>query len=263
LSIKEFRLYYSVWLFSKTNGVKKMGSKSLLAISILFLFSISSVGACAQKKSPAAKATQAAKTSAAKKPALKWRALFDGSTLEGWEHLGPGKFVLENGILRTDGGMGLLWYTKEKFSNSVIRVVYKTDNLASNSGVFIRIADVPKDEWYAVHNGYEVQILDKQDEFHRTGAIYSLSKSTSLPTKPPGQWNTMEIELRGPRVLVRVNGTQVNDFDPAQPAPPKVKEWEPDRKPRAESGYIGLQNHDDYAKDTHVYFKEVSVAPLQ
>ena len=193
-----------------------------------------------------------------------WRQLFNGRDLDGWEHVGPGRFVVEGGLLRADGGMGLLWYTREKFGNCVIRVVYKTDNPASNSGVFVRIADRPKDEWFAVHRGYEVQILDQQDEFHRTGAVYSLSKSTSLPVKPPGEWNTMEITLRGPRIIVTVNGTQVNDFNPSQPVPERTKEWEPERGPRPETGYIGLQNHSDYVRDqeTHVYFKEVSVRKL-
>lgn len=42
-----------------------------------------------------------------------WRPLFDGHTLEGWEHVGPGKFVIEDGLLRTEGGMGLLWYSRK------------------------------------------------------------------------------------------------------------------------------------------------------
>ena len=55
--------------------------------------------------------------------ALEWRPLFDGKTLDGWEHVGPGRFVVENGALRTEGGMGLLWYTREKFGDATIRVV--------------------------------------------------------------------------------------------------------------------------------------------
>jgi hypothetical protein len=172
--------------------------------------------------------------------------------------------VLEDGALRTEGGMGLLWYTRETFGDCVIRVVYKTTNEAANAGVFVRIAEKPKDEWYAVHHGYEVQILDKNDEYHRTGAIYSLSKSTSLPSKGPGEWNTMEITLAGPNVKVRLNGVEVNDFDPSKPVPERTKDWEPERGPRPNAGYIGIQNHDDYVGDapTHVYFKEVSVRKL-
>src|SRR3954468_3170344 len=114
-----------------------------------------------------------------------WRQLFNGRNLDNWQHVGPGKFVVENGELRTESGMGLLWYTREQFGNCRIRVVFKTTSAASNSGVFVRIADRPKDEWFAVHHGYEVQICDSQDEYHRTGAVYSLAKTTSLASKPP------------------------------------------------------------------------------
>jgi hypothetical protein len=194
-----------------------------------------------------------------------WRTLFDGKSLDGWEHVGPGKMVLEDGLSRTQGGMGLLWYTKEKFGNCTIRVVYKTTSTASNSGVFVRIADKPKDEWFAVHHGYEIQICDIAEPFHNTGSVYSLSKATSFPAKPRGEWNTMEITLKGDRILVAVNGETVNDFDPSGPVPERKKDFEPERGPRPEKGYIGLQNHDDYAKgaDTPVYFKEVSVRPLK
>jgi hypothetical protein len=191
-----------------------------------------------------------------------WRQLFNGRDMDGWRHVGPGGFRVENGALVTEGGMGLLWYTREKFGDCVIRVVYKTTSPASNSGVYVRIADRPKDEWFAVHHGYEVQICDKQNEYHRTGAIYSLSKSTKLPTNPPGRWNTLDITLKGDLITVAVNGVNVNTFDPKQPVPERKEEWEPERGPRPRAGYVGIQNHDDYASGEHVYFKEVSVRPL-
>jgi hypothetical protein len=191
-----------------------------------------------------------------------WKPLFDGKSLEGWEHVGPGKMVVENGQIRTVGGMGLLWYTRATLGDCMIRVVYKTTAKSSNSGVFIRIAEKPKDEWYAVHHGYEVQINDGDDAFHRTGAIYSLSKASASPGKI-GEWNTMEITLKGQRVLVTLNGVSVQDFDSeTSKVPPRTKPFEPERGPRPARGYIGLQNHDDYGKGNEVYFKEVSVRPL-
>ena len=223
-----------------------------IALSLMvFVF----VASCAAQKS---------KQQGAMSPKGEWRQLFNGRDTDGWAHLGPGGFVIEDGMLRTEGGMGLLWYTREKFGNSVIRVVYKATHESSNSGVFVRIADKPNDEWFAVHNGYEVQILDAQDDYHRTGAVYSLGKVTGRASKPVGEWNTMEITLDGDRVGVTLNGTKVNDFDPKQPPPERTKEWEPERRPRPSSGYIGLQNHDDYERGTrtYVYFKEVSVRPL-
>jgi 3-keto-disaccharide hydrolase len=191
------------------------------------------------------------------------RQLFNGHDFDGWEHVGPGRFVVEGGLLRSEGGMGLLWYTGQKFGNCRVRVVYKTTSAASNSGVFVRISDRPADEWFAVHHGYEVQICDSQDEYHRTGAIYSLAKSATLASHPPGEWNVMEITLDGPRIHVTLNGAAVTDFDPAQAVPPRTKEFEPERGPRPEAGYLGIQNHDDYATGEHVYFKEISVTSNQ
>lgn len=192
-----------------------------------------------------------------------WRTIFDGKSLDGWEHVGPGKMVLEDGGIRTEGGMGLLWYTKEKFGDCVIRVVYKTGSPRANSGIFVRIADKPKDPWYAVHHGYEVQISDTDDEYHGTGAIYSLSKAMGRPARPSGEWNTMEITLRGQQILVSLNGAEVNDFNSeTTKVPERVKEYEPERGPRPTSGYIGLQNHGDVTENATVFFKEVSVRPL-
>lgn len=192
-----------------------------------------------------------------------WRTIFDGKSLEGWEHVGPGKMVLKNGEMRTEGGMGLLWYTGEKFGDCVIRVVYKTGSRRANSGVFIRIADKPKDPWYAVHHGYEVQISDSDDEYHSTGAIYSLSRATARPSKPSGEWNTMEITLRGQEILISLNGAPVNQFNPeTAKIPERTKDYEPERGPRPSSGYIGLQNHGDVTGNAEVLFKEVSVRPL-
>lgn len=195
------------------------------------------------------------------KPAA-FRPIFNGKTLDGWEHVGPGSMVVEDGIIHTKGGMGLLWYTKEKLGNSTIRVVYKTTSKDSNSGVFIRVAEKPKDEWYAVHHGYEVQICDGADPYHRTGAVYSMSPATAAPGKV-GEWNTMDITLNGPRVTVVLNGTKVQDFDPDRAEiPARKKDYEPQRGPRPEVGYFGLQNHNDAGKGGEVFFKEVSVKPL-
>jgi hypothetical protein len=190
-----------------------------------------------------------------------WRPLFDGRSLDGWEHVGPGKFVVEDGALRSVDGMGLLWYSREKFGNCVIRVVYKTGTERSNSGVYIRIADRPRDEWYAVHHGFEVQIMDYGRADRRTGSIYTFAKATSQPSKPR-EWNTLEITLQGNRIATTINGVPVAEFDSSglQPQSTEISgEGDPARGPRPESGYIGLQNHD---KSSVVYFKEVSVRPL-
>jgi hypothetical protein len=192
---------------------------------------------------------------------LEGRSLFDGRTLDGWEHIGPGKFAVEDGMLRTQGGMGLLWYSREKLGNCIIRVVYKTASEGANSGVYVRIADRPSDPWYAVHHGFEVQIADQGGEGRSTGSIYTFSKAGARPSKA-GEWNTMEITLRGNLVTTTINGVPVTDFDASTlstNSPDKTGEGDPARGPRPESGYMGLQNHD---ANSTVFFKEVSVQPL-
>ena len=195
-------------------------------------------------------------TMAAASPAAEWKQLFNHRDMTGWKMVGPGRFVVEDGMLKTEGGMGLLWYTGEKLGDATIRVVFKTATEHANSGVYIRLAEEPKDPWYAVHNGYEVQIDAGGDEWHCTGSLYSLSKVTMTNQKPMGEWNTMDIELRGQKTIVTLNGKKINEFVGDQPVPPRKQWFEPVRGPRPDSGYIGLQNHD--AKST-VYFREVSV----
>ncbi|MEZ5362864.1 MAG: DUF1080 domain-containing protein [Bryobacterales bacterium] len=106
--------------------------------------------------------------------------LFNGKDMTGWRHVGKGEFVVQDGLLKTVGGMGLLAYDGKPIGNAVLRVVYKPENPLSNAGVFIRIPEQPQDAWYPVHHGYEVQIQDDADEFHRTGSIYSLSQAETF-----------------------------------------------------------------------------------
>ena len=188
--------------------------------------------------------------------AADWKQLFNGKDLTGWEQVGRGRFIVENGMLKTEGGMGLLWYTGQQFANATIRVVFRTASPSANSGVYIRLPEKPKDPWYAVHNGYEVQIDAAGDDWHSTGSLYSLSKVTRRAQKPAGEWNTMDITLNGSQTIVMLNGETVNDFFGNQAVPPRKQWYEPVRGPRADTGYIGLQNHNP--RDT-VYFREVSV----
>ncbi len=187
-----------------------------------------------------------------------WTSLFNGSDMKGWDHVGDGKFLIEDGLLKTEGGMGLLWYTGEMFENVKIRVVYKGAD-ENNAGVFIRIPEKPTEPWMPVFRGYEVQIDDREDEYHRTGVLYSLTKAKASPGKP-GEWNTMEITLDGDRTIVYVNDVLVTDYTEGEPVPPKKEDYEPDRGPRSIKGFIGLQNH---GGDDVIYFKEVSVKKLE
>jgi len=193
-----------------------------------------------------------------------WKPLFNGKDLTGWKHVGPGSMTVEDGLIRTHGGMGLLYWTGGKFGDCRIRVVYKMRDFNDNSGVFIRIPIEPREEWMPVHYGYEVQIDNhpedsNEDDYHVTGTLYSLTKALAKPGKPGPEWNTMFIKLDGPRTIVVLNDITVTDYTEGQPVPEHKYAFEPQRGIRPNEGYIGLQNH---SKDDVVLFKEVSVQSL-
>lgn len=194
-----------------------------------------------------------------------WKQLFNGKDLTGWKHVGPGEMTVEDGLIRTHGGMGLLYWTGGKIGNCTLRVVFRMRDENDNSGVFIRIPIEPREEWMPVHYGYEVQIdnhPERSDEdiaHHVTGVLYSLTSALATPGKPGPEWNTMEITLDGPRTVVFLNGVKVTDYREGQPVPARKFEFEPQRGRRPNEGWFGLQNHSD--KDV-VFVKQVAMRPL-
>jgi 3-keto-disaccharide hydrolase len=174
--------------------------------------------------------------------------LFDAQNIDGWRMAGPGKFVLieYDKSLRSEGGMGLLWYTKRKYKDFVLKVDWKVSRINDNSGIFIRFSDPDNDPLIAVNTGYEIQIDDTAmpdgNPLHKTGAIYDFAAPlNTAASKQVGQWNTFEIEAIGQKYSVTLNGKKV------------IPEFTGDR---LTEGYIGIQNHDT---DSHVYFKNIRI----
>jgi len=165
--------------------------------------------------------------------------------------------LIEDGLLKTEGGMGLLWYTEQTIRDAQIRVEYMSPE-GDNAGVFIRIPERPTEPWMPVNRGYEVQINPSGDAYHRTGVLYSLTEAKAEAGQP-GAWNTMTITLDGDRTMVHVNGVLVTNYTEGEPVPEKQESYEPDRGPRPTEGYIGLQNH---GGEDVVYFRSVKMRPL-
>ena len=174
--------------------------------------------------------------------------LFDGATLNGWTQAGPGNFVVDNGSLRSQGGLGLLWYSLAQFRDFELSVDWKITQIGDNSGIFIRFPDPNGDPFNAVREGYEVQIDDLGNPdgalFHKTGAIYDVQPPLVLAANPPGQWNTYVIRVVGQTYNVTLNGQ------------PVIANFVGNRSAR---GFIGLQNH--LPKDV-VFFRNIVVTPL-
>ena len=190
---------------------------------------------------------------------------WDGKTLDGWEHVGPGRMVLEDGLMRTEGGMGLLWYTREKLGNCIDPDRLQDDEREeSNPGVFIRVADKPKDEWYAVHHGYEVQICDGLTRFIAQGPFIRCRRRRPRPSKV-GEWNTMEIRLDGRARPGHAQWRRFKDFDPSTAKiPDRTKDYEPEAGgPWPELGYfLAFRTTTTSPKGRRSISRSVSVGPL-
>jgi hypothetical protein len=125
--------------------------------------------------------------------------------------------------------------------------------------------DVPTDEHgERVHGGHEVHIDNEpetsgEDEYHVAGTVYSFTKPLAKPGRLGPEWNTMEITLDGPRTMVVLNGVKLTDFREGDPVPLKKLDFEPERGPRPQNGYIGLQNHSWHDL---VFFKDIAVNRL-
>ena len=171
--------------------------------------------------------------------------IFDENILHGWKMAGNGNFVVTEDKSLKSGGQGILWYTKAIFDNFILRLNWKVSDEDDNSGVFVRFPNVANDPKIAVKNGYEIQIDDGAgNPLHRTGAIYDYSAPSKLVSKPPGQWNSMEIKVINQSYSVSINGEKINDF----------------RGDRQVSGYIGPQSHDD---KSNVFFRNIEINELQ
>uniref|UniRef100_UPI00210ABB7A ThuA domain-containing protein n=1 Tax=Streptomyces sp. ODS05-4 TaxID=2944939 RepID=UPI00210ABB7A len=183
------------------------------------------------------------------RPQTGYRDLFNGQTTNGWKQAGPGRFTVADGELRSEGGMGLLWYQGKELDSYSLTLDWKLAG-DDNSGIFVGFP-ASDDPWSAVNKGYEIQI-DATDAADRTtGAVYG-SKSADLRARdrvlrPPGQWNSYEIRVQGERLQVFLNGAKINDFTNTDPA----------RSLR--DGHIGLQNH---GADDQVSFRNIRLKEL-
>ncbi|MFC1559279.1 family 16 glycoside hydrolase [Gemmatimonadota bacterium] len=174
-----------------------------------------------------------------------------GYRKDGWNHYGPGLFELdrEKGELSATGGMGLFWYSRQMYRDFVLEFEYRCNEPQTNSGIFVRVPDIPVDDSYIYHS-FEIQIADNGEGIHATGAVYDAEPPTSLPVKPAGEWNQMKIAMTGNHIRVDVNGEQVIDW-----------EMEPRGKVRdiAPEGYIGFQGHD---WDTTIGFRNIRIKEI-
>jgi len=181
-----------------------------------------------------------------------WIEMFNGRDLTDWVVEGTKEFAakgakkddpktpvwsVKDGVINCAGnGFGFLRYDRE-VSDFVYHVEFKMSK-GCNSGIGIRhLKFNGKAETRPSFSGYEIQVLDdagKQPTDHSTTSLYRYVAATKNAVKPAGEWNTIDIECRGPKIKITLNGEVVQDVDQST-----IKEI----KDKPLKGYVSVQNH--------------------
>lgn len=182
--------------------------------------------------------------------------LFNGKDFSGWVvTAGPPDaakaWTIRDGIIDVSGKLEGSWLRTERtYKDFILRLEYKIAHL-ENSGIFFRALE----QGNPAYSGMEIQIHGddpwRPPHINGNGALYGAIAATSTPAKN-GEWNEIEIELRGMRLKEKINAVTVMDVqldDPVwndrlvqpQNAPPSIKYTK--LTDRVKEGYIGLQNH--------------------
>lgn len=150
-----------------------------------------------------------------------WKLLFDGKTLDGWQHIGkagaPIKgWVVQDGVIfhgKGAGGGDIV--TAEKFGDFELTWEWKIAT-GGNSGLKYNLPDATKGV------GFEYQMLDDENhpdgkrggKLHQTAGLYDLIEPSDERTvKPVGEWNESRIVVKGDHVEQWINGAKVVEFD--------------------------------------------------
>ncbi len=183
------------------------------------------------------------------------KSLFNGRNLDGWE-VGTGAasaWKVSQGELvalgPSDAARGWLVTTKE-YRDYRLRFDVKHTS-ASNSGVGLRA--MPGET-----QNVEVQLHDElkpgtdTSEIQKFGSLYTIASRNRVPKlKPLGEWNQVEIEVRGDDVTVTVNGQQVLNRNLATLATQFPSRTDLTRR----SGRIGLQSliHEVHFRNIEIF----------
>ena len=184
--------------------------------------------------------------------------LFNGKDLAGWEG-GGGSYAVTDGVLGCRKGKSGVLYTARQFGDCVIRLEYRLP-AGGNNGVALRY---PGQGTGSVDGMCEIQLLDdthpkyaKLDPRQANGSAYGLVAAKKGHLKPLGEWNTMEIAVRGHTLRVDLNGVKIMEGDVSKVEKKMRKEPYPGLL--RTTGHIGLCGHLD-----PVEFKSIGVQELK
>lgn len=175
-----------------------------------------------------------------KKPPKGAMVLFDGSSVDGWEHKGNPANMTDDGLLKQGA------QSKKTFGDHKLHIEFLLPYMPKargqgrgNSGLYLQ-------------GRYEVQILDSfglSGENNECGGIYSIKKPDENMCLPPMQWQTYDVEFHAAKfadgkkvkdawMTVAHNGVVIHE----KVKLPKKTTAAPNNE-GPEPGFIYLQNH--------------------
>jgi len=146
-----------------------------------------------------------------------WKSLFDGKTTAGWRGYGKTKFpeegwaVKDGCLVKVEGERGGNIVTEAEFNDFELEWEWKLPPKSNNGVKYLVTESRPSAP------GHEYQMIDDstvRDPRSKTATFYDvLPLSVKSPIKPPGEWNTSRIVVRGNHVEHWLNGTKVLAYE--------------------------------------------------
>jgi len=164
-----------------------------------------------------------------------------------WVQVGPGKLEIKDGVGTTSSPSkwGVAIYSRQQFSDFILKAEFKGVRREFNSGLWLRIPALDQDITQTTTGRYEVGITHPGSDLRRvTGAIWN-EQAASQDAVKGNDWNDIEVTVIGQRYVVKLNGQTVNDFIGR----------------KGTSGYIGLEENGEPTAGP-VQFRNVRVKPL-
>lgn len=170
-----------------------------------------------------------------------WKSLL--STEGGFENftlLGADSWVVKDGGVEVQGRNQQYAFlvSREVYGDFALHVEFWVSEDA-NSGIYLRCQDP---ENLTDTSCYEANIFDQRpDPTYATGAIVHVAPAPTPVPRSGGRWNTYDIRLQGPRLMVKLNGETTVDVEDS----------------RFQQGHLGLQ----WGQGT-IRFREVRIRKL-
>lgn len=216
-------------------------SATLLAIGV-FLLSHSSFAQ--EAATGAAKADAPAPGTASQD----FQPLFNGQNLDGWG--GPtDSFQVKNGAMSARAGEGGTIYTQDVFADFIARLEYQLDP-GGEAGVAIRFPGSGNPAYVGMcriqlRNESDTEATDLEPRA-RNGSAYGIVAAQQGAAKAPGEWNSLEITVKGSTIKVVLNGKSILESDLANID--SFMDDHPHPGKNRKSGHFGVTASDETAR---------------